>query len=166
MDEKKKKVRVRIPANASLTRFFFSGFGKFVLSFIVLLTIAFCVVFTYYYIHYSKLIDAKLKAGPFTTTSRIYAAPTTVGVGDAVTPDAIAVELRRAGYTESRSNPMGSYNLKQGEIEIFPGPEAYAREDAGVIHFADGRIVRIVSLSDNTPRTEFDLEPRPDHEPV
>ena len=64
------------------------------------------------------------------------------------------------GYTESRSNPTGSYNVKPDEIEIFPGPEAYAREDAGVIHFADGRIVRIVSLSDNTPRTEFNLEPR------
>jgi penicillin-binding protein 1B len=160
VEEKKRSVRVRIPANAFLARFFFSGFGKFLLSFVALSAILCGGVFTYYYIQYSKLIDAKLKAGPFTTTSRIYAAPIVVGVGDAVTPDAIAAELRRAGYTESRSNPTGSYNLKPDEIEIFPGPEAYAREDAGVIHFADGRIARIVSLSDNTPRTEFNLEPR------
>ncbi len=160
MEEKRKNVRVRVPANAYLARFFLSGFGKFLISAAILFTLVFGAVFTYYYIHYSKLIDAKLKAGPFTTTSRIYAAPVSVGVGDAVSPDAIAAELRRAGYTESRSNPMGSYNLRRDEIEIFPGPDAYAREDAGVIHFADGRIIRIVSLSDNTPRTEFNLEPR------
>ena len=101
-------MRVRIPANAFLARFFFSGLGKFLFRFVALVGDPLGSVFTYYYIQYSKLIDAKLKAGPFTTTSRIYAAPMAVGVGDAVTPDAIAAELRRAGYTESRSNPTGS----------------------------------------------------------
>ncbi len=160
VEKDKKRVRVRVPGNAYLARFFFSTPGKILLGLVVLGAIAFFSVFTYYYIQYSKLIDAKLKAGPFTTTSRIYAAPVAVGVGDTVTPDAIAAELRRAGYTESRSNPMGSYNLRPQEIEIFPGPDSYFRDEAGVIHFADGRIIRIISLSDNTPRTEYDIEPR------
>ena len=160
VEQNKKKVRVRVAQNAYLARFFFSTPGKIFVGFFALLTIAFFCVFTYYYIHYSKLIDAKLKAGPFTTTSRIYAAPIPVGVGDAVTSDAIAGELRRSGYTESRSNPIGWYTLKPEEIDVFPGPQSYAPDDAGVINFADGRIVRIVALSDNTPRTEYNLEPR------
>ena len=160
VERDKKKVRVRVSSNARLARFFFSTPGKILLSLVVVLAIASVSVFTYYYIHYSKLIDAKLKAGPFTTTSRIYAAPIVVGLGDTVTPDQIAAELRRGGYTESRSNPVGSYNLRPDGLEIYPGPESYFRDEPGVIHFGDGRIIGIVSLSDNTPRTEYNLEPR------
>ena len=134
--------------------------GKILFGFVAVLALAFVSVFTYYYIHYSKLIDAKLKAGPFTTTSRIYAAPVAVGVGDTVSADAISAELRRSGYTESRGNPIGSYTLKPDEIDIFPGPESFAPEDAGVIKFQDGRISGVFALSDNTPRTEYNLEPR------
>lgn len=160
MESEKKKVRVRIPKDARLVRFFFSTAGKILLGCIVALTIVFVSVFAFYYIRYSKVIDAKLKDGPFVTTSRIYAAPFTVGVADPVSAAEIAAELRRSGYTESRSNPLGYYNLKPDAIEIFPGRESYFRDDPGVIRFSKDRIVRIVSLSDNTERSEYDLEPR------
>ena len=152
-------MRVRVPQNALLTRFFFSTPGKVLLGCLLLAGLAFAGVFTYFYIHYSHLIDAKLRAGPFVTTSRIYAAPVVVGIGDTVTPDEIAAQLRRSGYTESRNNPQGYYELRADEIQIFPGPESYFRDEPGVIHLAAGRITRIVSLSDNTSRTEYELEP-------
>jgi penicillin-binding protein 1B len=159
VDKEKKNVRVRVSSNAWLARFFFSTPGKIISGAILLVLLSGASIFTYYYIHYSHLIDAKLKGGPFVTTSRIYASPVAVGIGDAVTADEIAIELRRSGYTESRSNPAGYYNLRPDGIEIFPGPDSYFRDEPGVIHFAAGRIVRIVALSDNTPRTEYDLEP-------
>jgi penicillin-binding protein 1B len=155
----KKNVRVRVPQNALLTRFFFSVPGKVLLASFLLVSLALASVFTFFYIHYSHLIDAKLKAGPFVTTSRIYAAPVVVGIGDTVTPDEIAGQLRRSGYTESRNNAQGYYELHPDEIQIYPGPESYFRDEPGVIHFAAGRILRIVSLSDNTSRTEYELEP-------
>ena len=159
MTSDKKNVRVRVPQNALLTRFFFSTPGKVLLACSFVVALACASVFTYFYIHYSHLIDAKLKAGPFVTTSRIYAAPVVVGIGDTVTPDEIAAQLRRSGYTESRNNPQGYYEIHPDEIQIYPGPESYFRDEPGVIHFAAGRILRIVSLSDNTSRTEYDLEP-------
>jgi penicillin-binding protein 1B len=155
----RKNVRVRVPQNALLTRFFFSTSGKIVLVCFLFCAVACASVFTYYYIHYSHLIDAKLRAGPFVITSRIYAAPVVIGIGDTVTPDEIAGQLRRSGYTESRSNPQGYYELHPDEIQIFPGPESYFRDEPGVIHFAANKIARIVSLSDNTSRTEYELEP-------
>jgi penicillin-binding protein 1B len=155
----KKNVRVRVPQNALLTRFFFSTGGKILFASLLMISLGLASVFTFFYIHYSHLIDAKLKAGPFVTTSRIYAAPVVVGIGDTVTPDEIAAQLRRSGYTESRNNAQGYYELHPGEIQIYPGPESYFRDEPGVIHFADGRILRIVSLSDNTSRTEYELEP-------
>ena len=38
-------------------------------------------VFTYYYVKYSRLIEAKLAAGPFANTSMLFAAPRTVDGG-------------------------------------------------------------------------------------
>ncbi len=159
MSADKKNVRVRVAKSAFLVRFFLSTPGKFLLGTCAVLGLAAACVFVFAYLHYAKLIDAKLKAGPFVTTAKIYAAPVAVGLGDAVTPEEIAAELRRSGYTESRSNPIGYYNVRPDSIEIFPGPDSYFRDEPGVIHFNAGHIERIVSLTDNTPRTEYDLEP-------
>lgn len=159
MAEEKKHLRVRVGQNAWLVRFLFSKPGKILLGCVALVFFLGAAAFVVSYRHYSRLIDAKLRSGPFVTTSRIYAAPVAVGLGDAVTSDDIAAELRRSGYTEGRSNPLGYYNLRADAIEVFPGPDSYFRDEPGVIHFAKGHISAIVSLADNTPRTEYDLEP-------
>ena len=83
-----------------------------------------------------------------------------MAVGDATTPAEIAAELRRSGYNESRGNPIGYYQLQPNSIEIFPGPESYFDQEAGVIRFAGGRISQIVSLQDNTARNQYQLEPQ------
>ena len=46
-------------------------------------------------------------------------------VGDDATPLELASDLRRAGYSESRNNPLGHYHLRAEAIEIFPGPDSY-----------------------------------------
>ena len=136
-----------------------SPIGKTILGFFfVIFTIA-GFTFTYFYVQYAKVIDQKLRGGPFTATSKIYASPGTVAVGDPGTPTEIAASLRRAGYSESRNNPVGSYNVHPDSLEIFPGPDSYFKQDAGVIHFAKDHIVRIVALGDNTDRPQFSLEP-------
>src|SRR5258708_16173885 len=114
---------------------------------------------TYYYVKYSRLIDQKLKGGPFANTSKIFAAPRVIGVGDEISSADIMMELRRSGYSESRGNPMGWFNTRPDAIEIFPGPESYFREEAGVVKFSGNRISQIISLQDNTDRSQFQLEP-------
>jgi len=157
----KRKVRVRVPRRAYLVRFFLHPVGK-VLA--VTCTLAFLLaagVLTHYYAKYSRLIDEKLRAGPFAKTSKIFAAPRLIAVGDEITADDIAAQLRRCGYTESRSNAMGSFQMRpDGSIEIFPGPDSYFDEEAGVIKFANGHISQIVSLRDNTSRGQYQLEPQ------
>jgi len=161
MARKKKEVKVRVPRDARLARFIMGPFGKALLAGVVLVVTAGVLGFTYFYVKYSRLIDEKLRAGPFANTSKIYAAPKVVGVGDAVSADDIVLALRRAGYRESRDNPMGWFNVRpDGAIEIFPGHDSYFREEAGVIKFANGRISQIISLQDNTDREQFQLEPQ------
>jgi len=157
----KKKVRVRIPQNALLVRFFLHPFGKIVaISFTLLFVLGFGVA-THYYLKYSRLIDQKLRAGPFANTSKIFAAPRLIAVGDAAAAGEIAAQLRRCGYSESRGNAIGYFHIRpDGSIEIFPGPESYFDQEAGVIKFAGGRISQIVSLRDNTSRGQYQLEPQ------
>ena len=116
--------------------------------------------FIYYYQKYAKLIDDRLKGGPFTSTSRIYAAPEPIAVGDITSPAEIATELRAAGYSESSRNTMGYYVVKPDSVDIFPGAESYFRQEPAAVKFGRGKISRIISLRDNTDRPEYELEPQ------
>src|SRR5579863_4150800 len=136
MARKKKGVKIRVPKNARLARFIAGPLGKTALVGFVLLVTCGILSFTYYYVKYSRLIDQKLAAGPFAHTSKIFAAPEIVGVGDQISLAEIVMELRRAGYTESRGNPMGWLNVRPDAIEIFPGPESYFRDEPGVVKFS------------------------------
>ena len=153
-------MRLRIPGNSALTKFFLGPVGRVVIMGGALSTILLMGAFIYFYARYSKVIDEKLAAGPFANNARIFAAPESVGVGDAMSPNDIAAELRRSGYSESRGNPIGSYELRPNEITIIPGRDSYFDQEAGVIKFANGRISQIVSLQDNTARSQYQLEPQ------
>ena len=153
-------MRVRVPSNAFLARFFLGTAGRvLILGFLVCMVLA-CATFTYFYWSYSHVIDRKLREGPFANTAKIFAAPESVAVGDVISPAEIAAELRRSEYNESRGNPIGYYQVQANAIEIFPGPESYFDQEAGVIHFANGKISQIVSLQDNTQRSQYQLEPQ------
>jgi penicillin-binding protein 1B len=158
---RKKAVRVRVPRNAHLVRFFLHPVGKVLTATFVLVFILAFAVGTHYYSKYSRLMDRKLRAGPFAQTSKIYAAPRMVAVGDPATSEDIANQLRRCGYNEMRGNPMGWFHIRDdGSIEVFPGPDSYFDQEAGVIKFSRGHISEIVSLRDNTERGQYQLEPQ------
>jgi penicillin-binding protein 1B len=152
-------VKVQVPERAGLTRFVLSPWGKaLVVTFMVLLA-AGILVFSYFYIKYSRLIDEKLAAGPFGNTSMLFAAPQSIAVDETVSPPDIVYDLRRSGYNESEKNRLGYYTLKPDEIDIYPGPDSYFEPEGGVIKFAGNKVSQIISLRDNTERTQYLLEP-------
>ena len=116
-------------------------------------------IFAYFWISHSRMIDETLARGPYITSSRIYAAPKSIHVGDATTSEELRVLLRNAGYGESKSNRMGWYNTRPGVLEIIPGPDSFSENDGGVIKIDDGKVKEIISLRDNTPRNSYQLEP-------
>ena len=153
-------MKVRVPAKSGLARFVLGRFGRFLVVGMALGAILAIGAFTFFYARYSRLIDEKLRVGPFANSAKIFAAPESVAIGDGGSPEDIAARLRRSGYSDSRRNPVGSFQLHPNSIEIFPGPDSYFDQEAGVIKFAGGRISQIVSLSDNTSRGEYQLEPQ------
>jgi penicillin-binding protein 1B len=141
-----------------LVRFLLSRWGKaFVVCSVLALTIG-VGTFTYYYVKYARMIEDKLSAGPFATTSLLYAAPRPVAVGDDASIPEMAQYLRRCGYTESITSRLGWYHIRPDAIEVNPGPDAYDPEGA-TIKIADRKVSQIISLRDHTERTRFFLEP-------
>ncbi len=124
------------------------------------LALVMLITFTFYYVRFSRLIDHKLKQGPFQATSMVFAAPRVVSVGDEITPQEIISQLRSSDYGQSSGNRMGWYHRRaDGGIEIFPGPDSYFDDEAGVIRFSGGHVSKIISLRDNTERVQYLLEP-------
>jgi penicillin-binding protein 1B len=153
-------VKVQVPKKKKRrAHFLLRPAGKILLLTVTLTVTIGISVFTYYYVKYSRLIEAKLAAGPFANTSTLYAAPRTVAAGDIATPQEIALELRHSGYNESSNNRIGYFTLKPDEIDIYPGPDSYFKRDDGVVKFSGAKVSRIISLADNTERTEYTLEP-------
>lgn len=145
---------------SGLARFVLGPVGRWLIIAFGLITIVVLGLFTYYYAKYATVIDEKLRAGVFANSARIFAAPQSVAVGDAITPNDIIVELRRSGYSESRDNPIGYYQVRPNAIEVFPHADSYFDQEPGVIRFNSGKISQIVSLQDNTQRTQYQLEPQ------
>jgi penicillin-binding protein 1B len=156
----KKGMNVRIPRAAGLARFFLGPVGRWLVIGVSVIAILALAVFIHFYSMYAQLMDQKLRLGVFANSTKIFAAPQSVAVGDELGPEDIAADLRRSGYGESRSNPDGYYRLHPDAIEIFPGPDSYFDQEAGLIRFANGKISSIVSLQDNTARNEYRLEPQ------
>ncbi len=116
----KQKMKLRIPRGSGFTRLILGPTGRIVIILVSLFAIAGLGAFTYFYARYARIIDEKLRAGIFANSAKIFAAPESVSVGDAMTPNDIATDLRRSGYTESRGNPIGYYQIHSNYIEIFP----------------------------------------------
>jgi penicillin-binding protein 1B len=136
-----------------------SSVGKFLLVTALVTGIALTAVFAFYYIKFSRMIEEKLSGGPFPNTSMLFASPRTLSLGDEVTTAEILTQLRRSGYSESHGNRMGWFRTREDGVDIFPGPDSYFDQEAGVLTIKGNRVARIVSLRDNTERTQYMIEP-------
>src|SRR6204780_1179008 len=144
--------------NSLFVRFLLSPWGKtFVLGVALMATIG-TGVFTFYYVRYARLIEEKLRDGPFANSSMVFAAPRPVNVGDPADAEELAAYLRRSGYSESNSSRAGWYLVRPDAIEVNPGPDAYDPEGA-VIKIEQGHVSEIISLRDHSERNEYFLEP-------
>ncbi len=152
-------LRLQVPARAFLVRLLVHPLGRIALGGLAVVFVAGLLTFGFVYSKYSREIDEKLAAGPFGNASRIFAAPHALSVGDPLDTAELIGQLRRGGYSESNNNPVGYYALRGDSVEIYPGPDSYFARDGGVVRIDQGKIVQIISLADNTTRTQYLLEP-------
>lgn len=154
-------MKLQIPRRAWLPRFLFSPAGKFLLGVSAFLVLTAFGAFTFTWIHFSRLIDEKLKAGPWDETAMLFAAPEELRVGDQVSVEEIVSALRRRGYTQSPSNRMGWYRVRpSGDgVEVYPSRLASEEVEGGIVYIRSGRVEKIHALSDHSERRSLVIEP-------
>ena len=119
----------------------------------------------YYYVRFSRLIDARLSGDIFNNSSLVFAAPIPVHVGQALTADEVAIRLRRAFYAEGAgASSVGSYKLAKDQIEISPGPISFflgevVKEGPATLTFREGHLASITAMDGSTKIESYDLEP-------
>ncbi len=116
---------------------------------------------SFYYYRYEQIVDKRLTQPLFASTAKIYAAPREVRVGQKLTVNALAQELRQAGYGrsgDSRASQMGNYEDRPGSVYIHPGPQSYHTQDGATIGIASGLVTQI-SGDQGQALAAYELEP-------
>lgn len=118
-------------------------------------------VFTYYYVKYSRMIDQRLSGQAFANSSRVFAAPRQIYVGQQLAPADLAAHLQRAGYTESLAEgTVGTFSVSASSVEIHPSANSYFGSVPGVrINFAGREVTSIRSLDRGQALGAAELEP-------
>jgi penicillin-binding protein 1B len=125
----------------------------------VILAVAFTGFFSYFYIKYDRIIERRFRTPVFSNSAKIYALPETVRTGEKIDASQIAGELRRAGYSDKDSkDPLGTFRLVTGGIEITPGPESYHSPEPARINIQDGQVQGISSRGSEL--SAYELEPQ------
>ena len=121
--------------------------------------------FIYSYVRFSRVIDARLSGDVFNNASLVFSAPTSVFVGEAITPDKVASRLRKGLYAEYEGgSKVGTYRVIGNRLEIRPGSASFFQGDDfkqgdAALEFSKGRITSITSLSGTAPLASYNLEP-------
>lgn len=118
-------------------------------------------VFTYYWVKYSHMIDARLAGGAYQATARIYTAPTPIFVGQALAPGDLAAYLQRAGYlTSDVAGALGRYSADNKTVEIWPSPQSYfAGKNHLRVDFSGHEIASMWSLDSGGGVQSAEIEP-------
>jgi penicillin-binding protein 1B len=137
-------------------RFLIRALASVVLLAIILA--AFSLVRSYKY--YAGIVDARLAQGYLTSRPGLYAAPTTIRTGQALSADNLVMKLRRAGYLESQSSDAwsGSFTRRGDVIEIRSTPTIGSPARAPVqVAFQNSKIQDLTV--DGISVDSFTLEP-------
>ena len=117
-------------------------------------------VFSYFYVKYERVVDRRMAGGIFTNAAKIYARPRVVSVGEKLDPSEVAAQLRRGGYSEGGSSPIGQYSLSGESIEISPGPQSFHGADRATIRFRNGKVSSITETGGERQQLQgYELEP-------
>lgn len=157
--KRSRRVRVRSGLLSRVWRFLLSPLGATLFGLLMVLSAAGGVVYNHYYWEFRKIIDSRLEGGAFDLTARFLATPRTISVGDPGSAEAIAKNLRAAGYTLESSNEVGWYELVAEGIVVHPGPLSHFAPDPARIEFEDGHVRQITLEATKRPLTAYQLEP-------
>jgi len=120
-----------------------------------------------FYLHFSRIIDARLDGNVFGNPAVILAAPTALYCGQLANSQNTEAILRRAGYKEGQNvQSLGSFLLTPNGLEVHPGPDSYFQtghfvEGPALLQFKADHLDSITDLDKMTSVKAYFLEPEP-----
>src|SRR6266851_3422468 len=97
--------------------FFTSTIGLTILGIIFGVFVIAGGIFTYYYMKYSRMIDARLSGNFLQNTTQIFSAPEHISAGQAWGPEDLAAFLTRVGYRPLQDeNAIGQFTVQANTV--------------------------------------------------
>ena len=141
--------------------FWTSTFGLTVLGVVFAGCFASAAVFTYYYIKFSHMIDARLSGHILQNTTQIFSAPEEISPGQAWGPDDLTNYLERVGYRPEHDNAsLGQFTAQGNTVDIRPSKLSYFEgKNALAVQFSGKSIRAIRPLGGGQELPVAEIEP-------
>ncbi len=141
--------------------FFTSIFGLVVLGVVAAIFLTAAGVFTWYYVKFSRMIDARLSGNILQNTTQIFSSPEHISEGQTYTADELGGYLQRVGYRpESDSASLGQYTVNGNTVDIRPSRLSYfGGGNALAVTFSGKTIRAIRPLGGGSEMATAEIEP-------
>src|SRR6202163_4970660 len=141
--------------------FFTSIVGLTLLGIVFAVILTTAGVYTYYYIKYSRMIDARLSGRVLQNTTQLFSAPQQISVGEVRTAGELTTYLTKVGYRPVRDdNSLGQFVVQGNTVEIRPSKLSYFAATNGLsVQFAGKTIKSIRPLGGGTDFGSAEIEP-------
>jgi penicillin-binding protein 1B len=141
--------------------FFTSTLGLTILGIVFAIFLTTGGIFTYYYVKYSRMIDARLSGKVFQNTTQIFSAPEYISTGQAWSVEDLTTYLTRIGYRpEADENSMGQYTVQGNTVDIRPSRLSYfGGSNALAVQFSGKAVRSIRPLSGGGSLDTAQIEP-------
>ena len=141
--------------------FWTSAFGLAVLAAVALCVLLVAGVFTFYYVKYSRMIDARLSGHVLQSTTQIFSAPEHISDGQAWGPDDLVTYLQRIGYRpDTDENSLGQYTINGNTVDIRPSKLSFFNGGNALAVQFSGKVIRTIRpLSGGSDMGTAEIEP-------
>src|SRR6202163_1215446 len=141
--------------------FFTSIVGLTLLGIVFAAILTFAGVYTYYYIKYSRMIDARLSGRVLQNTTQLFSAPQLISVGEVWSEGEMTTYLTKVGYRPVQDdNSLGQFVVQGNTVEIRPSKLSYFAATNGLsVQFAGKTIKSIRPLNGGTDFGSAEIEP-------
>src|SRR3984885_14787551 len=141
--------------------FFTSIVGLTLLGIVFAIILTTAGVYTYYYIKYSRMIDARLSGRVLQNTTQLFSAPQQISVGEIWSEGEMTTYLTKVGYRPVRDdNSLGQFVVQGNTVEIRPSKLSYFAATNGLsVQFAGKTIKSIRPLSGGSDFGSAEIEP-------
>jgi len=141
--------------------FFTSTIGLAILGVVFAVVLIAGGIFTYFYIKYSRMIDARLSGNILQNTTQIFSAPEHISAAQAWGPDDLTGYLTRVGYRPNEDpNALGQFTLQGNTLDIRPSKLSYfGGKNALAVQFRGRSIKSIRPLEGGPEMDTAEIEP-------